>query len=79
MTLAALLLGKVILFTLPMLVFGLFGFLKWRRHYGSGSSIFGYYLRYINGKRATDDPWPIALLKMVVFVIWFMLFTLLAA
>lgn len=73
--LAALFIGKAILCTLPMFVFGFFGFLKWRKHYGPGNSIFGYYLRYMNGKRATDDPWPTSLLKMAVFLVWFMIFT----
>jgi hypothetical protein len=79
MTLAAVFFGKAILCTLPLLVFGLLGFLKWRHHYGPGSSIFGYYLRYLSGKRATDDPWPTFELKGVFFLIWFVLFTSLLA
>jgi hypothetical protein len=75
MVLAVLFFGKAMLCVLPMLVFGLFGFLKWRHHYGLGSSIFGYYFRYLSGKRATDDPWPTYAFKGIIFLIWFMLFT----
>jgi hypothetical protein len=79
MALAAVVFGKAILSILPLPVFGLFGFLKWKRHYGPESSMIGYYLRYTSGKRATDDPWPIFTIKMVVFLIWFMVVTPLVA
>jgi len=63
---------KLILLILPLIVFGYFGFRKWRDHYGEGT-VFGYYARYMTGKRATDDPFPVYAIKIACFLVWFIL------
>ena len=66
---------SVALAILPIPIFGFFGFRRWKAHYGGDSSLSEYFWRYVNGKRATDDPWPVFALKVAVFVSWFMLVT----
>ncbi|PRY79030.1 hypothetical protein CLV80_103362 [Yoonia maritima] len=67
--------GLVIFYTSPLIIFGVLGFIKWKRHYGKDHSILGYYFRYATGKQVTDDPWPICVTKLCVFLLWSMLVT----
>lgn len=65
----------VVIYTAPLLVFGFFGYRRWKRHYRSENSVLGYYLRYATGRRETDDPWPVYGLKIGVFLIWIVVVT----
>lgn len=65
--------GWVILLLLPLMVFGFFGFQKWKRHYPADNSVFSYFLRYISGKTATDDRWQVYSIKVGAFLVWFMI------
>lgn len=47
-----------------------FGYRKWRKHYGDEHGLLGYWLRYATGKRATEDPFAFAVLKMLLMLIW---------
>ena len=56
----------------PMAVITACNFRRWRRHYGMDHTIIGYYFRYLTNKRATDDWWPVFMLKASAWLIWFM-------
>ena len=58
---------------LPLMVFGVLGYQKWKRYYGVDSSVSGYFFRYVSGKTVTDDPWKVYALKVGVFLSWIMI------
>ena len=67
--------GYIAVLLAPLMVFGVLGFRKWKRHYGADGTVSGYFFRYVSGKRATDDPWRVYALKMGVFLSWFIVVT----
>ena len=69
------LIGLVAALLLPLAVFGVFGFQKWKRYYGADSTVSGYFFRYVSGKTATDDPWKVYVLKIGIFLGWIIVVT----
>jgi hypothetical protein len=57
----------------PLTVITLFNYKKWKSHYVDGN-IFGYYNRVLTGKRLTNDPMWLSLIKQFFIVIWFISF-----
>jgi hypothetical protein len=61
---------RVLIAVLPCVVIVIINFRRWKRHYGSGSTIVGYYFRYLTRKRATDDSQLVFLLKGAFCILW---------
>jgi len=58
---------KVLVVIAPLSLFCIFGFSKWKKHYGGGTWL-GYVYRYGSGKRATDDSAGVFAAKVVFFL-----------
>jgi hypothetical protein len=65
---------KIFIVTLPLMIYFLLGFTKWRKHYGTGSPV-RYFFRYVTQERATDDKLPAHAIKIAVFLGWFVIST----
>jgi hypothetical protein len=75
MTTFPILASKLVIVLLPFIVFPAQGFLRWRKHYGPEYGVLAYYLRYVRGMMATEDPVHIKASKIVLCLAWFVLTT----
>lgn len=64
---------KVIIAFLPIIIFEITGYRRWKRHYGEGSYLW-YYFRYAGVKQGTEDHPIEGCLKMVFSIVWLMAF-----
>lgn len=56
--------------SLPLVVLMSLGYRRWRKHYGKEHGLLGYYLRYMTARTATEDPFALGVLKMLVILVW---------
>ena len=64
---------KMIIAFLPIIIFEITGYRRWKRYYGEGSYL-RYYFRYGGVRQGTEDHPIEGCLKMAFTIVWLMAF-----